>query len=631
MRRARLGAVGSWVLWGLAAGHLVEAVVLRRRLRHIRAVVGARVGERRAATRAQEKVTVLAAGQVDVEGTTLAAAARTLDGDGLAAVDLVPGDLPADRALRLLRRVDPRRLRSDPLYSPGGANEVVVLEPGLAARLGTPGRGALARDDLVRWSVRAQRYAPTAVELRIAPSLRARPYGPEDRWRELEELTAFARPHGPLAAALLGAETAHLAALSAGLLVAPAAALAALVTWSVQPALVFAGRSRLASPSLRPPDLARTCLGRLVHGWRDNARTTIAGYRRRRAEQQERRRGPLPVTPPVDLLFEPRRSTCPWCASGALVGRLDVGDLLQHKPGAFHLDECADCGHVFQNPALSSAGLDHYYDQFYDGFGEESWDHGFSAMGPAYQRRVDAVARLGAVPRTWLDVGTGHGHFCLVARRRWPDARFDGVDMSAAVEEAERREWIDRGHRGQFVELAQGGLARSYDVVSMHHYLEHTRDPRAELGAAARVLAPGGHLMIEVPDPASPWARRLGRYWRCWFQPQHQHLMPCENLVGALGQAGFQVVSVERGPATEGFDLATGVLFALNERVPNPDLPWLPPTSRRRRAARVAALAVGLPVVGAAALVDGVKDAGLRRPGVTAPGNAYRLVARRLQ
>jgi hypothetical protein len=45
----------------------------------------------------------------------------------------------------------------------------------------------------------------------------------------------------------------------------------------------------------------------------------------------------------------------------------------------------------------------------------------------------------------------------------------------------------------------------------------------------------------------------------------------------------------------------------------------------------VAALAVGLPVVGVAALVDGVKDAGLRRPGVTAPGNAYRLVARRLQ
>jgi SAM-dependent methyltransferase len=630
MRRARLGAVGSWVLWGLAAGHLVEAVVLRRRLRHIPAVVGARVGERRAATRAQEKVTVLAAGQADVEGTTLAAAARTLDGDGLAAVDLVPGDLPADRALRLLRRVDPRRLRSDPLYSPGGANEVVVLEPGLAARLGTPGRRALARDELVRWSARAQRYAPTAVELRIAPSLRARPYGPEDRWRELEELTAFARPHGPLGAALLGAETAHLAALSAGLLVAPAAAFAALVTWSAQPALVFAGRSRLASPSLRPPDLARACLGRLVHGWRDNARTTIAGYRRRRAEQQERRRGPLPVTPPVDLLFEPRRSTCPWCASGALVGRLDVGDLLQHKPGAFHLDECADCGHVFQNPALSSAGLDHYYDQFYDGFGEESWDHGFSAMGPAYQRRVDAVARLGAVPRTWLDVGTGHGHFCLVARRRWPDARFDGVDMSAAVEEAERREWIDRGHRGQFVELARGGLARSYDVVSMHHYLEHTRDPRRELAAAATVLQPGGHLMIEMPDPASPWSRRLGRYWWQWGQPQHQHFVTCEAMVAALEGAGFEVLSVERGEATFGGELFNAVGLVLQRLARSPHLPWLPAPSLAHRVARPVLFAAALPVMAATKVADGLKDARLRRPGSRTAGNAYRLIARRI-
>ena len=94
-------------------------------------------------------------------------------------------------------------------------------------------------------------------------------------------------------------------------------------------------------------------------------------------------------------------------------------------------------------------------------------------------------------------MGTGHGHFCLVARQHWPEATFDGLDLSESVDEAARRGWVDTAYRGLFPELA-GGLPRSYDVVSMHHYLEHTRDPGAELDAATKVLEPGGHLLIEA-------------------------------------------------------------------------------------------------------------------------------------
>ena len=42
-----------------------------------------------------------------------------------------------------------------------------------------------------------------------------------------------------------------------------------------------------------------------------------------------------------------------------------------------------------------------------------------------------------------------------------------------------------------FPELAPT-MAGAYDVVSMHHYLEHTREPNDELKAARRVLRPGG-------------------------------------------------------------------------------------------------------------------------------------------
>jgi SAM-dependent methyltransferase len=385
--------------------------------------------------------------------------------------------------------------------------------------------------------------------------------------------------------------------------------------------LAFAGRPP-GGPALRPRSGATAGVLRLPHAWVGHAATVAAACRAR-----PRAAAPAPSPPPASL-FDARRSTCPWCGGGDLAGRLDTTDLIQHKPGRFHLDECRSCGHVFQNPALSLAGLDHYYAEFYEGDGAETWELAFAGMGPTYGRRMDALGRL-TTPRAWLDVGTGHGHFCLAARRRWPDTVVDGLDLTGAIDEAARRGWVDRGYRGLFPDLADG-LPRSYDVVSMHHYLEHTREPRRELAAAAKVLDAGGYLMIEGPDVESPWARRLGRWWRCWFQPQHQHFVPCANLLAALDDAGFDVVSVERGPAGEGLDVASAVAFWAAGTAPGPAASrWVPRPTARGRVRRVVTLAAAVPLLVVAGAVDAVKDARLRRPGTRGIGNAYRVIARR--
>jgi SAM-dependent methyltransferase len=368
-------------------------------------------------------------------------------------------------------------------------------------------------------------------------------------------------------------------------------------------------------------------LARWPRAWGELVRTARAGWQESRRGGGGRIKRLATLPPPEQERFEAPRATCPWCGSRRLVGRLDTIDLFQHKPGSFHLDECAECGHIFQNPRLSLAGLDYYYEQFYDGVSEELTEVSFSAMARIYQRRADVLARFTA-PQACLDVGTGHAHFCLVARRRWPGATFDGLDLSASVEEARRRGWIDTAYRGAFPDLADG-LPRSYDVVTMHHYLEHTRDPRRELQAAAKVLEPGGFLVVEVPDPASPWSRRLGRFWYSWFQPQHQHFVTCENLVAGLEGEGFDVVSVERGPANLGGDLFTAVVLAMQRIAPSSQAPWLPAPTLAQRAWRLAVIAVATPALAAAAVPDLIMDVRLRRPGTVSPGNALRVVARR--
>ncbi|MET9470377.1 class I SAM-dependent methyltransferase, partial [Streptomyces sp. NPDC006544] len=326
----------------------------------------------------------------------------------------------------------------------------------------------------------------------------------------------------------------------------------------------------------------------------------------------------------TDRFFETRRLDCPWCGSQQLSVRVRVPDLLQAKPGRFTLEHCGDCGHVFQNPRLTPEGLEFYYRDFYDGRGGEGAATVFGQLGAAYRSRAEML-RPHTRPTSWLDVGTGHGHFCNAARAVWPDTRFDGLDMGGAVREAERRGWVETGHQGQFPDFAVK-LAGQYEVVSMYHYLEHTRDPFTELDTAAAVLAPGGYLAIELPDPQSRMARLLGPAWLPWFQPQHQHLIPAANLREALADRGFTVLAEEHGPAHQGNDFFGAVALTATRLAPDPDRPWAAPATPARRALGHAVRVAALPCFAAAAVLDALRTVAARR---TDGGNAYRMLARK--
>ncbi|MEV1084649.1 class I SAM-dependent methyltransferase [Streptomyces sp. NPDC050211] len=325
--------------------------------------------------------------------------------------------------------------------------------------------------------------------------------------------------------------------------------------------------------------------------------------------------------------FEPRRTTCPWCGAQDLKTRLRTTDLLQHKPGRFVLDQCQACRHTFQNPRLSAEGLEFYYRDFYDGLGEKQLGNTFAGRTKMYEQRAASLLPYAADPKNWLDVGTGHGHFCEAARVVHPGTTFDGLDFTDGAELAERAGRVERGYRGSFPELAPG-FAGQYDVVSMFHYLEHSTEPDRELRAAYEALAPGGHLLIEVPDPDSRYARLLGRWWLPWLQPQHLHFVPVGNLRQRLTDLGFTVVAEQHAEPHDPVDLLAGTWLALDAVAPRDDLPWLrQPPSALSRTLRGALLIAGIPALVAGTLLDrfAIRPVS-HRLGVS---NAYRLVARR--
>ncbi|MEV8021342.1 class I SAM-dependent methyltransferase [Streptomyces sp. NPDC086554] len=562
---------------------------------------------------------------VDLDDATLRAAVAHAERTGLQVLDLLPGRLDTERALSLLRVLDPSAHHYARTAEGRGAGHALLVAEDVRRRSGIgsgtelgPELGTeLMTDELHTLLKRLKEYAATATGVAIAPGLAA---PTPDLALRAAELRAQGLPPGLVA-------TAQLAGLALLLRAAVAdrrwgAAAAAL--YCLQPVLVLGGPR---SP-LRPADLPRAAAARPLHSLGAALRTAVSARPRPGPSPELEALRPYytaELKAGTDRFFEDRRPNCPWCGSGSLSVRTRVPDLFQGKPGRFTLEQCGDCEHVFQNPRLSLDGLDFYYRDFYDGLGDGGADVVFARMSRSYRGRAEMLKPFGT-PTAWLDVGTGHGHFCDGARDVWPDTRFDGLDMAAAVREAQARGWVTTAHHGQFPDLA-AGLAHRYDTVSMYHYLEHTRDPLAELDAAAAVLPTGGHLLIELPDPESRLARLLGPAWLPWFQPQHQHLIPVANLRRALAERGFTVLAEEHGAAHQSCDFFGAVLLTANRLAPNPYAPWGPGRATpARRAFRAAVQTVSLPCYAAAAALDGVRSAVAR---ATDGGNAYRLLARK--
>lgn len=532
---------------------------------------------------------------------------------GLAAIDIIPRDLPAWRALLFLQSVDITTFRSNRLAAGRSAGEAIYVNEHLWNALTAEEREPETLLDMTRVARKLKLHACTATDFAIAPTLRASAAPGAERAGLIEY--AF----GEFSFGLL---LMQLALIVVCCVFSPYAGLAALAAMHLQLAIGTMGtslspRGAFVHTFLRTPIDLRMALSGF---WSLLFRPNVRAEERRAIYEQLLSTG-------TTRFFEPRRESCPICEKAVISRALRTVDRYGFKPGSFTLERCDSCGHVFQNPRLSIDGLDFYYRDFYDGLGEGLLDTLFSFDSHSYEMRARMVGAV-ATPKRWLDVGAGHGHFCCIARGISPTTQLDGLDLSESIDEAQARGWIDHSYRGLFPDLASdiAKSDRNYDVVSMSHYLEHTRDPRAEIEAARVVLGEGGLLMIEVPDPESRMGKVLGSFWVPWFQPQHQHLLSIANLSKILQQNAFEPIAIDRGAAHQKNDLTFFVFTLLNHIAKPVDLPWRKKSGPLARLWRQIVWCPGLLTVGFWWAIDQLIAPLLQREGWS---NTYRVLARR--
>jgi 2-polyprenyl-3-methyl-5-hydroxy-6-metoxy-1,4-benzoquinol methylase len=98
----------------------------------------------------------------------------------------------------------------------------------------------------------------------------------------------------------------------------------------------------------------------------------------------------------------------------------------------------------------------------------------------------------------WLDIGCGRGEALRAVRDRWQPATLAGVDPI---------DWLDEDLRGDvdFHAIAAeqlSGLGPA-DRVLMIEVIEHLEAPWSVLRDAARLVAPGGRLVLSTPNLAT--------------------------------------------------------------------------------------------------------------------------------
>ncbi len=135
-----------------------------------------------------------------------------------------------------------------------------------------------------------------------------------------------------------------------------------------------------------------------------------------------------------------------------------------------------------------------------------------------------------------LDVGCGGGEL-LFALREIGFGNLLGADPF-------NEKNLDLGGGLKIVRRTIDQIEGPWDVVMMHHSLEHVPDPTEVLTHAARLLAPGGHCLVRVPVmPSLAW-ELYGPDWVQLDAPRHLYLYSLAGLDLLVARAGLETVSV---------------------------------------------------------------------------------------
>ncbi|KAA1247357.1 class I SAM-dependent methyltransferase [Aquimarina sp. RZ0] len=128
-------------------------------------------------------------------------------------------------------------------------------------------------------------------------------------------------------------------------------------------------------------------------------------------------------------------------------------------------------------------------------------------------KKVKLISQLNRGTGTLLDIGAGTGDFLVQAKKeRW---------QVVGVEPNEQAKVLAKGKGVTLKKDTSNFETARFDVITLWHVLEHIPDLENQIVELKRLLKPGGHIVIAVPNYKSYDAKYYKSYWAAYDVPRH--------------------------------------------------------------------------------------------------------------
>jgi 2-polyprenyl-3-methyl-5-hydroxy-6-metoxy-1,4-benzoquinol methylase len=207
----------------------------------------------------------------------------------------------------------------------------------------------------------------------------------------------------------------------------------------------------------------------------------------------------------------------------------------------YELRQCVQCQHRFCAVAkvVQEHIADVYGDDYFSGGGAGYSDYfaeqeTLRARGRGF---AQLLAKHGTAPGEMLDVGAAAGFLM----QGWADEKWKvhGIEPNAGMAQYGRSKLGLDVRCGDFDSSDFSDLA-ALDCVAMIQVLPHLLSPAKSISRAAKLLKPGGALLLETWDCQSLAARLLGKAWHEYSPPSVLHWFSIASLRHLAESHGFK-------------------------------------------------------------------------------------------
>lgn len=208
--------------------------------------------------------------------------------------------------------------------------------------------------------------------------------------------------------------------------------------------------------------------------------------------------------------------------------------------------ECAACTSLYVNPRPNPELLNWFYRKSRN---YAYWNKVVFPASEAARRDKIFVPRLNRILEicakyvvrsdALLDIGAGFGTFCVEAQNRRAFQRVVAVEPTRSLAETCRKRGLEVIESP--IECVSVDHANGFDVVTSFEVIEHLFDPADFVAHTARLLRPGGILVLTCPNGKGFDVETLGVLSET-IDHEHLNYFNPESLTAMLERQGLEVL-----------------------------------------------------------------------------------------